>query len=134
MENKKSKMPDSIAADFSNLETVVQQFRELGRSDTVILETLIGVANIRKECADNQNADDLPYRKITVEISKNPDIESKAAAICEKYKGLNSTFDSPEKLITAAIAFGCTHHITSNLEILEMKATELERRKADAAE
>lgn len=36
-------MPDSIKDDWSNLPEVVEQFRQLGRSDTFILETLVNV-------------------------------------------------------------------------------------------
>lgn len=36
-------MPDRIKDDWSNLPEVVEQFRQLGRSDTYILETLVSV-------------------------------------------------------------------------------------------
>ena len=39
----KRQMPDSIKEDWSNLPEVVEQFRQLGRSDTYILETLVSV-------------------------------------------------------------------------------------------
>lgn len=43
MNDIKRQMPDSIKEDWSNLPEVVEQFRQLGRSDTFILETLVNV-------------------------------------------------------------------------------------------
>lgn len=40
------RMSDRILNDFSNLRTVVEQFRNLGHSDTYILETIMAFADI----------------------------------------------------------------------------------------
>ena len=45
----KRKMPDRILDNFSNLRTVVTQFRELGKSDTEILETVMNIADIKNQ-------------------------------------------------------------------------------------
>ena len=47
------KMPDRILDDFSNLRTVVEQFRNLGYGDTYILETVMNVADVK-------NSNDIP--------------------------------------------------------------------------
>lgn len=43
------KMPDRLSDDFSNIRTVVEQFRNLGYSDTYILETIMNVADVKNE-------------------------------------------------------------------------------------
>ena len=43
------RMPDIILNDFSNLRTVVEQFRNLGHNDTYILETIINIADIKND-------------------------------------------------------------------------------------
>lgn len=48
----KRQMPDSIKEDWSNLPEVVEQFRQLGRSDTYILETLVNVVVERNKSKD----------------------------------------------------------------------------------
>lgn len=47
------KMPDHIKEDWSNLPEVVEQFRQLGRSDTYILETLIQVVTSQNQSRQN---------------------------------------------------------------------------------
>lgn len=46
-------MPDRIKDDWSNLQEVVEQFRQLGRSDTHILETLIQIAKAKNQSQQN---------------------------------------------------------------------------------
>lgn len=46
-------MPDRIKDDWSNLPEVVEQFRQLGRSDTHILETLIQIAKAKNQSQQN---------------------------------------------------------------------------------
>lgn len=47
------KMPDHIKEDWSNLPEVVEQFRQLGRSDTYILETLIQIVKTENQSRHN---------------------------------------------------------------------------------
>lgn len=49
----KRQMPDSIKEDWSNLPEVVVQFRQLGRSDTHILETLIQIVKAQNQSRQN---------------------------------------------------------------------------------
>lgn len=53
--DKKSerKMPDRIKDDWSNLNEVVEQFRQLKHSDTYILETLIRIAKAKNQSQQN---------------------------------------------------------------------------------
>jgi len=44
---QKRTMPDSIKSDWSNLQTTVEQFRQLGYSDSYILNTIVEVSKIR---------------------------------------------------------------------------------------
>ena len=53
MEKTERRMPDSIKEDWSNLPEVVEQFRQLGRSDTEILETLIQISKAENQSRQN---------------------------------------------------------------------------------
>lgn len=46
MSDTERRMPDRILEDWSNLKTVVSQFRNLGYNDTYILETVMNCADI----------------------------------------------------------------------------------------
>lgn len=54
------KMPEHIKEDWSNLPEVVEQFRQLGRSDTHILETLIQV--VKSQNQSRQNFAEFDYK------------------------------------------------------------------------
>lgn len=47
------KMPEHIKEDWSNLPEVVEQFRQLGRSDTYILETLVQIVKTENQSRHN---------------------------------------------------------------------------------
>jgi len=47
MNNSDRKMPDHILDDWSNLRHVVCQFRNLGYSDTYILNTVVAIADVK---------------------------------------------------------------------------------------
>ena len=47
MNNADRKMPDHILDDWSNLRHVVCQFRNLGYSDTYILNTVVAIADVK---------------------------------------------------------------------------------------
>ena len=47
------KIPEHIKEDWSNLPEVVEQFRQLGRSDTYILETLVQIVKTENQSRHN---------------------------------------------------------------------------------
>lgn len=47
MNNADRKMPDRILGDWSNFRHVVCQFRNLGYSDTYILNTVVAIADVK---------------------------------------------------------------------------------------
>lgn len=47
------KMPEHIKENWSNLPEVVEQFRQLGRSDTYILETLVQIVKTENQSRHN---------------------------------------------------------------------------------
>lgn len=57
------KMPDRIKRDFSNINTVIRQFRELGRTDTDIIETIIATANMFESIDEDEKKWDEEIRK-----------------------------------------------------------------------
>lgn len=61
MNNTDRKIPDHIKEDWSNLPEVVEQFRQLGRSDTHILETLIQVVKAQNQSRQNFAEFDLKF-------------------------------------------------------------------------